>query len=156
MTHSITPAGPADIPTLIDLMAEFYAESGFPLPVANAGRAFGALLADPRLGAAWIGRTQDDEPTGHVVLTVCYSMEYGGLRGFIDDLFVRPVARGQGVAAALLDAVIADCGVRGVRALHVEAGPENAVAQRVYARSGFVDRGHTFLTRPLAAPLHRA
>jgi GNAT superfamily N-acetyltransferase len=156
MTHSITPAAPADIPTLIDLMAEFYAESGFPLPVANAQRAFGALLADPRLGAAWIGRTEEGEPTGHVVLTVCYSMEYGGLRGFIDDLFVRPAARGQGVAAALLDAVAADCGVRGVRALHVEVGPENAVAQRVYARSGFVESGHTFLTRPLAAPLHLA
>lgn len=154
--HHVKRAQPQDIPTLIDLMAEFYAESGFPLPAANARAAFATLLGDPRLGGAWIGWTDDGEPTGHVVLTVCYSMEYGGLRGFVDDLFVRPAARGHGVAAALLDAVAADCGARGVRALHVEVGPENAVAQRVYARSGFVESGHTLLTRPLAAPLHLA
>ena len=154
--HSITPARLQDIPTLIDLMAEFYGESGFPLPVANAQAAFTTLLSDARLGGAWIGWTDDGEPTGHAVLTVCYSMEYGGLRGFVDDLFVRPAARGQGVAAKLLDALAADCAVRGVRALHVEVGPDNAIAQRVYARGGFVDSGHMLLTRPLAAPLHIA
>ena len=154
--HRILPARLDDIPILIDLMAEFYAESGFPLPDANARAAFENLLGDPRLGGAWIGWTDDGEPTGHVVLTVCFSMEYGGLRGFVDDLFVRPAARGQGVAAALLERLAADCVARGVRALHVEAGPDNGIAQRVYARSGFVDSGHMLLTRPLAPPLHVA
>jgi GNAT superfamily N-acetyltransferase len=156
MHHHIHPARPQDIPTLIDLMAEFYAESGFPLPVENARAAFTTLLGDPRLGAAWIGWTDDGEPTGHAVLTVCFSMEYGGLRGFVDDLFVRPSARGHGVAAALMDAVVAECGSRGVRALHVDVGPDNAVAQRVYARSGLVDSGHRLLTRALDTPLHIA
>lgn len=137
-------------------MAEFYAESSFPLPEANARAAFTTLLADPRLGGVWIGWTEDGEPTGHVVLTVCFSMEYGGLRGFIDDLFVRPTARGQGVAAELLAAVLADCDARGVRALHVEVAADNAIARRVYERAGLTDSGHMLLTRPLAAPLHIA
>jgi GNAT superfamily N-acetyltransferase len=154
--HLIQPARLDDIPTLIELMAEFYAESAFPLPVENARAAFTTLLGDPRLGAAWIGWTDDGEPTGHVVLTVCFSMEFGGLRGFIDDLFVRPSARGQGVAAALLDAVVTECAARGVRALNVEVGPDNDTAQRVYARSGLTDSGHLLFTRPLAAPLHIA
>ena len=154
--HRIDPARFDDIPTLIDLMAEFYAESGFPLPAANARAAFTSLLADTRLGGAWIARTNDGEPIGHVVLTLCFSMEYGGLRGFVDDLFVRPVSRGRGVAATLLETVVADCTARGVRALHVEVGPDNGIAQRVYARSGFVGSGHTLLTRALAPPLHVA
>ena len=154
MTHSITPAGPADIPTLIDLMAEFYAESGFPLPVANARRAFGALLADPRLGAAWIGWTEDGEPTGHVVLTVCYSMEYGGLNAFVDDLFVRKPFRGTGLGTAALTEVRAFCAKRGVRAIHVEPGRENAAAQAVYRRIGFVETNRLHLTLKLADPTH--
>jgi len=149
----VRSATPDDIPTLIELMAEFYAESNFPLPVANARRAFESLLSDPRFGGIWIATT-DDGAAGYVVLTVSFGMEFGGLRGFIDDLFVRPPARGRGVAGALLTAMTGDCAVRGVRSLNVEVGPDNDVARRVYARAGLVDSGRLLLSRALAAPLH--
>lgn len=151
--NRIDAAGPNDIPALIGLMAEFYAESSFPLPEGNARAAFTTLFEDSRLGGAWIAWV-DDQPAGHAVLTVSFSMEYGGLRGFVDDLFVRPGARGQGIAGALIEAIVADCGWRGVRSLHVEAGPDNESALRAYARSGFVDSGHLLLTRQLLTPIH--
>ncbi len=157
------PAGPDDVPALVALMAEFYAEADFPLPAANAARAFAALLADPALGAIWLaggggggGGGDGERPAGYAVLTVGYSMEYGGLRGFVDDLYVRPAARGRGVAAALLASVRRGCAERGVRALHVEVGPDNDAARRVYARAGFADGGHLLLTLPLAPPVHAA
>jgi GNAT superfamily N-acetyltransferase len=149
----VAPATRDDIPALIQLMGEFYAESNFPLPEANARRAFESLLADPRLGGVWTARV-DERPAGYVVLTLAFGMEYGGLRGFIDDLFVRPSARGHGVAAALLDVMTADCVARGVRSLNIEVGPDNDVAKRVYARAGFVDSERLLLARPLAPPLH--
>jgi GNAT superfamily N-acetyltransferase len=139
----------------VALMAEFYAEADFPLPAANAMRAFAALLADPALGAVWLAGG-GERPAGYAVLTVGYSMEYGGLRGFVDDLYVRPAARGRGVAAALLAGVRRGCAERGVRALHVEVGPDNDAARRVYARAGFADGGHLLLTLPLAPPVHAA
>lgn len=146
-------AGPADVPTLVALMTEFYAEADFPLPAAPARRAFAALLAAPQLGAVWLGEA-GGAPVGYAVLTLAFSMEYGGLRGFVDDLYVHPEARGRGVAAALLGAVREACGALGVRALLVEVGPDNATARRVYARAGFADSGHLLLTMPLAAPVH--
>lgn len=153
MALQIRPARQADIPTLVRLMSAFYAESDFPLPVAPATAAFQALLADPRHGGAWLAEL-DGVPVGHVVLTLCFSMEYGGLRGFIDDLYVEPTARGQGTGAALLAAARAGAVDRGVRALHVEVGPENQTARRLYARAGYVESGHLFLSLPLAAPVH--
>lgn len=149
----VRPAAPADVPTLVELMRAFYAESDYPLPEAAAGRAFATLLADARLGGAWLAEV-DGLAVGHAVLTVSFSMEYGGLRGFVDDLYVRPQARGHGVAAALLAAVREDAGTRGVRALHVEVGSENAIARRLYARGGYEDSGHLLLTLPLAPPVH--
>lgn len=149
----VTVATRDDIATLIELMSEFYAEANFPLPVANARRAFETLLSDPRLGGVWIATTAEG-PAGYVVLTVAFGMEYGGLRGFIDDLFVRATVRGRGVAAALLDAVTKDCVARGVRSLNVEVGPENDAGRRVYERAGFADSGRLLLGRALAAPLH--
>lgn len=153
MTVQIRPATEADIPTLVALMTAFYAESDFPLPVGPATRAFEALLADPRLGGVWVAE-EGHAAIGHAVLTLCFSMEYGGLRGFIDDLYVRPEARGQGAAAALLAALRTAAVARGVRALHVEVGPDNHTARRLYARAGYTESGHLFLSLPLAAPVH--
>ena len=151
--HHVKPATLDDIPALIRLMGEFYGESGYPLPEVNARAAFTTLLSDARLGGVWIA-WETGEPVGHVVLTVGFSMEYGALRGFIDDLFVRPAARGRGIAGALIDSVVADCAARDVRALLVEVGPVNDAGRRAYDKAGFVDTGHVLLARPLAAPLH--
>jgi len=149
----IRPAAPRDVPTLVALMTAFYAEADFPLPVGPATRAFEALLADQRLGGAWLAEVEGTA-VGHVVLTLCFSMEYGGLRGFIDDLYVHPEARRKGAGAALLAAAREGAVKRGVRALHVEVGPENATARRLYARAGYVDSGHLLLSLPMAAPVH--
>jgi ribosomal protein S18 acetylase RimI-like enzyme len=155
MTPQIRPAADADVPALVALMTAFYAEADFPLPAGPAAAAFHTLLADPRLGGVWLAE-EGGEAVGHVVLTICFSMEYGGLRGFIDDLYVRPEMRGRGAGAALLAAARAGAIDRSVRALHVEVGPENDVALRLYARAGYADSGHRLLTLPLAAPVHAA
>ncbi|MFL5386291.1 MAG: GNAT family N-acetyltransferase [Longimicrobiaceae bacterium] len=148
-------ARPDDIPRLVALMADFYGEAGFPLPAEAAARAFAALLDDPRLGRVWLMEA-DGEPAGHAVLTVSFSMEYGGLRGFVDDLFVRPAFRGRGLAAAALAELRRTAEEMGVRALLVEVGPDNDTAQRVYRRLGLEDTGHMLLSLPLAAPVHLA
>jgi GNAT superfamily N-acetyltransferase len=155
MTAEIRPATRADVPALVALMTAFYAEADFPLPEAPARAAFEALLADARLGGAWLAAVGGTD-VGHAVLTLCFSMEYGGSRGFIDDLYVRPAARGRRIGAALLASARADALARGARALHVEVGPENHAARRLYGRAGYVESGHLFLSLPLAAPVHAA
>jgi GNAT superfamily N-acetyltransferase len=155
MAVEVRPAGLRDVPVLLSLMQAFYAEADFPLPSEPAAAGFEALLAEPRLGGIWLAQ-DGQHAVGHVVLTVCFSMEYGGLRGFIDDLYVRPAARGRGAGASLLAAARVDAARRDVRALHVEVGPDNHVARRLYARAGYADSGHLLLTLPLAAPVHAA
>jgi ribosomal protein S18 acetylase RimI-like enzyme len=154
VNRRVRPATPEDVPTLVALMSAFYAESDYPLPAASATRAFSALLADDRLGGAWLAEF-DGVAVGHVVLTVSFSMEYGGLRGFVDDLYVRPEARRRGVGAALLAAVRASCAARGVRAMLVEVGPDNTGARSLYERAGYADSGHLLLGLALAEPVHR-
>ena len=97
-------AGPDDVPVLVELMAAFYDEGGYPLPRAAATRGFQSLLADPALGRVWLIE-RDGVAVGHVVLTLGFSMEYGGLRGFVDDFFVRREHRNQGLGAIALATV---------------------------------------------------
>lgn len=140
----------ADIPALVGLMAEFYAEASFTLDRPWAAAAFGALLEAPASGTAWLGLV-DGSVAGHVVLTVRFTMEHGGPSGWIDDLFVRPAWRRHGVARTLVDALVADARRRGCRSLHVEVGADNVPARALYARYG-LEPGHdrrVFLSGPL-------
>ena len=154
MTQNLVRAAQiADTPSLAVLMSEVYAEAGFALNYDAAQLTFERLIRSPQLGAIWLMES-DSMLAGFVVLTVAYAMEYGGLRGFVDDFFVRPAFRKRGLGAAGLAAVKAHCLANGVRALFVQTGLANDVAQRVYRRADFEDTGHALLVMPLSKPLH--
>ena len=152
MTTAIRKATLEDIPALVDMMREFYAESDYPLDRDWAARSFHALLRDDALGAAWIV-TLDSEPAGYVVLTVRFSMEYGGLDAFIDDLFVRTEFRRRGLGRALLKSLFEECVRRRVLAVHVEVGQDNDAAKALYGGFGLRqgDDGRQKLTARLDA-----
>lgn len=155
MKSHVRAARVEDVPALVALMEEFYDESGYSLPRDAAARAFTTLLADPRQGRVLLVEVEH-EATGYVVLTLGFSMEYGGLRGFVDDFFVRPAARRRGYGAAALEAVKHTCRELGVRALLVETGPKNHPARTIYARAGFEESGRMLLGQALAPPIHDA
>jgi len=123
------------MPLLVEMMREFYAESGFSLDSQWATDSFSALLADDSKGAAWLV-FEDSRPAGYVVLTLRHSMEYGGSDAFIDDLYVRPDLRRHGLGREALNALFAECEQRGVHAVHVEAGRDNVASQELYRSFG--------------------
>jgi len=150
----IRKAVASDMPTLLALMAEFYSESGYELDHAQAERAFAAILSDGRLGYVWL---IDDESTnvGYVVLTLRFGMEYGGLIGCLDDLFVVPQSRNQGLGTAALVQVRDFCKTSGVCAITVEVGFNNGPAQTAYRRVGLVEMpDRQLLALALAPPTH--
>ena len=134
-------------------MAEFYAEAGYVLDRAHAGEAFAALLADQRLGRVWLIRTGSQD-VGYVVVTLVFGMEYGGLMAVVDDFYVQPASRNAGLGTAALAEVRETCAGLGVRAMSVEVGADNAAAQAVYRRTGFVSVDRTLMSLRLAAPTH--
>lgn len=72
---------------------------------------------------------------GYVIVVWFWSNEYDGLIAVIDELWVEPRWRGQGIASALFARVLADHPE--AIALDVEVSPENAAAQGWYQRRGF-------------------
>jgi len=153
MNPHLTKATPGDCTVLVDLMSEFYAESGYPLNRQRAEVAFSELLADQELGQVWLIEAEPGV-VGYVVLTLGYSMEYGGRDAFVDDLFIRQPFRGRGLGKAALTELRTACAERGVRALHLEVGRDNAAAQSLYRQAGFLDMDRQLLTLRLADPTH--
>jgi GNAT superfamily N-acetyltransferase len=152
MSAAVTtrPAGPGDLPCLVEMMREFYAEADYALETEWAERSFRALLGDPALGAVFIVFAEG-EPRGYAVLTFRHSMEFGGRDAFIDDLFVRKASRRQGLGRAVVGSLVGACGRLGILALHVETSGENRAAVALYESFGMRDRKRLLLTARLTA-----
>ena len=138
----------SDIPTLVAMMREFYAEANYALDAGWATEAFSTVLRDSSRGIAWIV-AEGDEPMGYVVMTFRLSMEFCGSDAFIDDLFVRARHRRRGAGRTALEAAFAESHRRGVLALHVETGADNVAARALYGSFGLEDRKRLLLTARL-------
>ena len=98
------------------------------------GRRELSRIAGPARARRRLDRTR--RAAGHVVLAVRHSMEFGGLLGIIDDLFVLPRFRRQRVGTALVAAAFDACQELGGVAMEVEVGTGNGAAQAVYGSFG--------------------
>ena len=139
-----------DVPALVDMMDEFYAEAGFVLDRREARQSFAAVIGDERLGHVWLVEAEG-RVVGYLVETLVFAMEHGGTMAVVDDFFVRPGWRGRGLGTAALADVRRDCLAGGVRAMRVEVGRDNQVAQAVYRSAGFAGVDHLLMTTALAA-----
>lgn len=138
-----------DLPSLLPLMRGYYQADGLTFSDRNA-QAMKRLLSEPQWGSVLLA-TADEKPVGYVVLCIGFSLELGGNEAFVDELYVDPGYRRQGIAQRLLTALEKIARQRDIAALHLEVDSENEVAHRTYASQGFSasrDRYH-FLTKPL-------
>ncbi len=134
------PATATDADLLLELMAEYYACDGLHFNPVLARGALVELLADERLGRAWLIRDDQAGPAsvvGYIFLTFGFSLEFGGRFGLVDELYVRPECRGRGLGAAALALAERTAAQMGFRAIRLEVEHENRRAQELYARIGF-------------------
>ncbi len=87
-------------------------------------------------------------PIGYIVISFGWSVEFGGLDGFVDELYIRRAVRGRGLATDVLLALPRALAQAGLRALHLEVARGNEAAQKLYLRAGFKAReDHYLMTR---------
>lgn len=100
------------------------------------------------MARAWMVR-HADSVIGYVVLTLGYSIEYGGRDGFIDDLYLIPEARGLGWGRMVIDFALSEAARLGIRMLHLEVEANNDRAQSLYRSAGFENTGRRLMRRRL-------
>jgi len=147
MRPNFRPAGETDATAILGFMRELYDMDGTrPLEETMARRALLGIVRDPQFGRVWV--IEDGaEPIGYVILTLGYSLEYGGRDGFIDELFIAEAHRGRGVGRETMRFLDGVCRELGVRALHLEVERANTAAQRLYRTFGFADHDRYLLTK---------
>jgi ribosomal protein S18 acetylase RimI-like enzyme len=89
-------------------------------------------------------------PVGYVVITFGWSVEFGGLDAFVDELYIRPAVRGRGMASDVLVALPNALAEAGVKAMHLEADRRDEKLVALYQRAGFRTRDrYVLMTRSL-------
>jgi ribosomal protein S18 acetylase RimI-like enzyme len=105
-------------------------------------RALRMLMRGDTFGHGWLIRV-NDVPAGFVIVSLGYSVQYGGYDAFIDELYVAPAFRRLGLGTRAVRFAVAFCRGRGVTTIHLEVARANRAANAVYKRAGF--RAHGFV-----------
>jgi ribosomal protein S18 acetylase RimI-like enzyme len=137
------PVSAADIDTFLALARAFHREDGHPLDAAGEGAVTRIARGEP-FARAWIAR-REGEAIGYAVISLGYSIEYGGQDGFIDDLYVVPAARGLGVGRQVIDFALREAAALEIRTLHLEVDAGNEKAVRAYRSAGFEETGRRLM-----------
>ncbi|WP_407496602.1 GNAT family N-acetyltransferase [Pseudooceanicola sp. MF1-13] len=137
-------ASATDLPRLLPLVSAFHAEYGLKIDDDHRTQALTPLLEGSPYGAVWImGPTI--APIGYVIITFGWSVEFGGMEGFVDEIYVRPAVRGRGIATEVLEQLPKVLADSGMRALHMEVDREDEKTQMIYRRQGFKPRDRYML-----------
>lgn len=90
----------------------------------------------------------DGTPAGYGMTAIGYATEAGGICIHIEDIYIKPQFRGQGIGTAFLGFVeerYRDTAVR----FRLEVEPDNEGADRVYRRCGYTELGYRQLIKDL-------
>ena len=145
MSNRIRLAGPDDLDRVERMVAEYHKLEGIASDEDHRRGAIAPLLDGSPHGAIWlIGPKMS--PVGYVAVAFGWSIELGGMDGFIDEIWLREAVRGRGMGGEALSELIKALDQAGIKALHLEVAPENGAA-RLYRRLGFRERKYGLMTR---------
>lgn len=97
------------------------------------------LLSDPALGAIWL-IFADEVLAGYIALCRGFSIEFNGFDAFIDEFYLQPEFRGQGIGSRVLVAIKQQARQMEINALHLEVACNNHRARKLYSAAGFEAR----------------
>jgi ribosomal protein S18 acetylase RimI-like enzyme len=123
------------LPTLLELMREFYPQQEMHLDEKAAGTAAQKLISNPSLGEIYL-IFRGSDLAGYFALTFCFSLEFHGRFALLDELYIRQAFRRQKLGQAVVAFAESRCRETGIKALRLEVGQQNAAAQALYRAAG--------------------
>lgn len=129
-------AAEKDLPRILELMREFYQNQGMAFDEEVARSGLNKTLLDPTLGSVYLILV-DDQLAGYFALTACFSLEFHGKCGLLDELYVREAFRRRSLGKEAVEFATDICRKMGIKALRLEVGEQNQAAQSLYQSLGF-------------------
>ncbi|WP_439525360.1 GNAT family N-acetyltransferase [Roseovarius mucosus] len=136
---ALTLARPDDLDRLLSLVAAFHQETGIAQSEATRRSALLPMLEGSPHGVTYLigpGRA----PIGYIVISFGWSVEFGGLDGYVDEFYIRPSVRGRGIGSEVMISLPKALAGAGLKALHLEVRRDNDKARALYRKLRFEPR----------------
>jgi ribosomal protein S18 acetylase RimI-like enzyme len=146
---ALTLAKTEDLDRLLPLVRAFHEEGAIDVLEDERLAGLKPLLEGSPYGGIWlIGPPR--APIGYVVICFGWSVEFGGMDGFVDELYIRPSVRGRGIGTEVLINLPKQLAKNGLKAIHLEVSRVAVRTQEAYKRAGFKPRAdYMLMTRRL-------
>jgi ribosomal protein S18 acetylase RimI-like enzyme len=135
-----------EIPTLLEMMREFYSQQQMQFDEPAASSAVTRALGNPELGQIYL-IFRGTEMAGYFALTFCFSLEFHGRFALLDEIYLREPYRRQKLGKAVVAFAEDLCRKAGVKALRLEVGRENQGAQELYRAAGLKEDERNLMTK---------
>jgi GNAT superfamily N-acetyltransferase len=133
----IRRAGPGDAPLVARLLHDFNTEFNDPSPgVAVLAERVRELIARGTIVVLLAG----DGPDGLSQFRFMRSVWSEGLDVYLEELYVVPPRRGEGIGRALLEATMATAREGGATRIDLNTGEADMAARALYESTGFTNR----------------
>ena len=141
------PISPADKELFLAMSREFYDSDAVfhNIPERYHQAAFEELMRSTDYAEGFL-LEQDGQACGYALLAKSFSREAGGIVIWIEELYLRPQARGKGLGGFFFDWLTQN---RPAARYRLEVEPENEGAVRLYRRKGFLPLPYGQMTRDM-------
>ena len=134
---AVRRASPADSQALAKLLHDFQKEYDEPTPeVAVLAQRYEKLLRTGEMIVLLVG----DGPDGFAQLRFRPTVYSDGLDAYLEELYVVPARRGQGLGRALLEAAMDIARAEGATRMDLGTAETDDAARKLYESAGFTNR----------------
>lgn len=140
----------SDLEALLPVIRQFHADEHIEWNEARLRSAMQALLDQPHHGRLMLIE-RDGALAGYFAIGFCFSVEFGGRFGLLDELYVVPAQRGGGIGKRALEEVEAVCRAEGLQCVRLEVSDDNPHARGIYQRNGYAEHPRRLMTKWLDA-----
>lgn len=123
----------------IKMCMDFYNTDGVDhsIPVSNMEKTFNLLMEGLDFAKAYVCE-KNNKTVGYILLALTYSNEAGGMVVWLDEIYVKPEFRSQGIGSELIDFVIEKYKNK-ISRFRLEITESNMGAKKLYLSKGFTD-----------------
>ncbi|HET9180634.1 MAG TPA: GNAT family N-acetyltransferase [Candidatus Angelobacter sp.] len=135
-----------ELEILLQLMREFYAQQEMTFQKEVATKAVRRAIGNPALGQIYL-IFRGQELAGYFALTFCFSLEFHGRFGMLDELYIREPYRRQKFGRSAVEFAQRVCREANVKVLRLEVWTGNSAAQSLYVAEGFKAEDRRLMTK---------
>jgi GNAT superfamily N-acetyltransferase len=133
---SIAPETADDCDDCAGLLLEQLREHGVQESTERLRRVLTEVIAQPSRGFLLLARGSD-RAVGVAYVAIILSAEHCGPVGWLEELYVAPEYRGQGIGTGFMTAVMEQARGRGIVGIELEVDAGHRRAEVLYQRFGF-------------------